>query len=277
MDDLYTPEINHAGAPTDSEAKTAAYDALKIKAILNQIRGRKSDGAPGKVPAILSMNFQALSVAQKTTGDGTWRRPSISWIRLSAGWSRNGRRMDRTLIVVSAKHGQSPIDRSALKIVDSQALGSAITAAAPAGVAQLTTDTVGLVWLKDGMQAEAVVIALNASKAALGIDHILSGVALRDQYGDPASDRRVPDLMVIPTQGVIYTEPTATKIAEHGGFSENDTHLALLVSAAGLQANRVDSPVSTTQVAPTLLSALGLDPNALRSVVQEGTAVLPLK
>ena len=287
VDDLYTPEINNATSPTGSEAQTAAYDALKVKAVLNQIGGKTSAGAAGQVPAIFGMNFQALSVAQKTTGYAAQGAPgpdvaaALDFVDASLGQMvaglKAGGLSGNTLIVVSAKHGQSPIDRSALKIVDNKALAAAITAAAPAGIAQLTTDSVGLVWLKDGKQADAVATALTANRAALSIDHVLSGAALKAEYGDPATDSRVPDLVVIPTQGVIYTKPTATKIAEHGGFSEDDTHVALLVSAPGLQAGTVSTPVSTTQVAPTLLSALGLDPQALQAVVQEGTPVLPLK
>jgi hypothetical protein len=37
----------------------------------------------------------------------------------------------------------------------------------------------------------------------------------------------------------------------------------------------VTTPVETMQVAPTILKALGLDPNSLQSVVEEGTEVLP--
>ena len=36
------------------------------------------------------------------------------------------------------------------------------------------------------------------------------------------------------------------------------------------------SPVETTQIAPTILKLLGLDPNALRAVRIEHTRVLPL-
>jgi len=287
VDDLYTPEINNASAPTDSEAKTATYDALKVKAILNQIGGKTSAGAAGPVPAIFGMNFQALSVAQKTTGykaqgvPGPEVAAALDFVDASLGQMVAGLKVaglgSNTLIVVSAKHGQSPIDRSALKIVDSKALKAAVTAAAPAGVAQLTSDSVGLIWLNDGKQADAVAAALTANKTALSIDHVLSGAALKAQYGDPASDSRVPDLVVIPTQGVIYTKPTATKIAEHGGFGEDDTHVALLLSATGLPGTTVNTPVMTTQVAPTLLSALGLEPKMLQAVQQEGTAVLPLK
>jgi hypothetical protein len=38
---------------------------------------------------------------------------------------------------------------------------------------------------------------------------------------------------------------------------------------------RVTWRVSTTQVAPTVLASLGLDPTLLQAVVREGTSVLP--
>jgi hypothetical protein len=37
----------------------------------------------------------------------------------------------------------------------------------------------------------------------------------------------------------------------------------------------VNTPVETTQVAPTVLRALGLEPSQLQSVQMEGTPVLP--
>ena len=49
----------------------------------------------------------------------------------------------------------------------------------------------------------------------------------------------------------------------------------MLLSHPSLDAKTVTSPVETMQVAPTILKALGLDPNALQSVVMEGTEVLP--
>jgi hypothetical protein len=49
----------------------------------------------------------------------------------------------------------------------------------------------------------------------------------------------------------------------------------MLLSHPSLDAKTVTSPVETMQVAPTILKALGLDPNALQSAVMEGTQVLP--
>jgi len=71
-------------------------------------------------------------------------------------------------------------------------------------------------------------------------------------------DVRVPDIVVIPNLGTIYTE--STSLGAQGGFSEEDTHVALLVSSPGLKARVIKTPVETTQIAPTILRALGLNP-----------------
>jgi arylsulfatase A-like enzyme len=49
----------------------------------------------------------------------------------------------------------------------------------------------------------------------------------------------------------------------------------LLVSKPSFSSATVDTAVETAQIAPTILSALGLDPDALQAVQKEGTQVLP--
>ena len=95
------------------------------------------------------------------------------------------------------------------------------------------------------------------------------------QFNDPATDPRAPNIVVIPRPGVIYASKTATKIAEHGGFSDDDTHVLLLVASPHLEPGVLKTPVQTTQIAPTILSVLGLDPQALQAVQMEKTQVLP--
>ena len=68
VDDLYTPEITNAPGfdNTVSVVCTAQNDALKVRAVLNQIHGLTHDGTKKVgVPAIFGMNFQAVSVGQK--------------------------------------------------------------------------------------------------------------------------------------------------------------------------------------------------------------------
>jgi arylsulfatase A-like enzyme len=82
----------------------------------------------------------------------------------------------------------------------------------------------------------------------------------------------------ISVEGIVYASPTATKLAEHGGFKEEDTHVPLLVVLPGGEedgARVLTEPVKTAQIAPTILIALGLDPDALDAVRAEGTQPLP--
>lgn len=80
--------------------------------------------------------------------------------------------------------------------------------------------------------------------------------------------------MVQPNVGVVYTG-SLKKQAEHGGFAHDDTNVMLLVAHPQLHRRTVTSFVETTQVAPTILRILGLDPESLDAVRKEGTPVLP--
>ena len=144
-------------------------------------------------------------------------------------------------------------------------------------VAQMTTDDVGLIWLKDQSKTASVVAAIEKNKEKANIKDVESYVTSKSkwQFNNPAVDSRVPDIVVIPNDGVVYTKP-GKKIAEHGGFSKDDTNVALLMSFAGIdKAEQNTTPVRTTQVAPTILKVLGLDPDALQAVQKEHTKVLP--
>jgi hypothetical protein len=114
-------------------------------------------------------------------------------------------------------------------------------------------------------------------QSAAGFQKILWGESLKLMTNDPIQDVRVPDIVVIPNFGNIYAEIPAdeTQIAAHGGFSEEDTHVALLVANPGLGTRMIKSPVETTQIAPTILGVLGIDPQGLQAVRMERTRTLP--
>jgi hypothetical protein len=69
------------------------------------------------------------------------------------------------------------------------------------------------------------------------------------------------------------------KREEHGGFSPDDTHVALIVSGGALPGNvlgtMVTADVQTKQIAVSALNALGLDAALLQGAVIEGTQGLP--
>jgi len=143
-------------------------------------------------------------------------------------------------------------------------------------VPQETADDVALIWLTDQTQLSTALAVLNADinhGNHARIQKIYAGDELKDQFGDPALGR-TPDIIIQPIPGTIYSGSTK-KIAEHGGFAEEDTHVLLVVSNPKLKGNVVNSTVENKQVAPTILKALGLEPQRLEAVRKEGTRVLP--
>ena len=65
------------------------------------------------------------------------------------------------------------------------------------------------------------------------------------------------------------------QIAEHCGGTVDDTNVALIVSNPALDHRTVSTHVGTEQVAPTILRALDLPPEALEAVRKEHTPTLP--
>ena len=288
VDDLFVPEINSAGEITSTAAKTAAYDDTKVAAIINQIDGKTSLGKDGVgVPAIFGMNFQAVSVGEKTVGyidaKGTptpelaeaIKHTDASIGKMVAELTAKGLDKD-TMVIIAAKHGQSAIDPAMKKIVDKKMIGKAVDGVAKDLVAQGTFDSVGLLWLSDHSKTADVIKVLTAMKDQVAIAEIYDAAKIAAVFGDASKDSRVPDIAILPNNGVIYTKPDAKKLAEHGGFGEDDTHVALLVSNPAMAATTMADPVTNMQIAPTILVALGLDPMALQSVKAEGTKVLPM-
>ncbi|WP_053063755.1 alkaline phosphatase family protein [Caballeronia mineralivorans] len=298
VDDLFLPEIgaNYEGLSnvkakeiTGSLPRTEDYDDMKGRVIVNEIDGLTHDGKKRSVvPTVFGLNLQAVNVAQKIYGyknaDGDLTAGVDRAIghtdqligRFVSELERQGLR-DDTLIIVTAKHGNGPIDTSLLNKIDVRKLESVVDKAAPGALAQLTTDYGALIWLNNTSATPAVSAALRANADTLGIADVVSGERLALRFPSPSRDSRTPDIVVVSRNGVIFTPPGDGKLAEHGGFHDDDTRVALLVSNPHLaaQGQQVTYPVSTTQVAPTILAALGLPVNALQAVAQEGTPVLP--
>ena len=287
VDDLFVPEINSNDDITAKAANTEAYDDTKVAAVLNQIDGKSSAGKDGAgVPAIFGMNFQAVSVGEKTVGyidaKGTpqpeladaLKHTDASIGKMVAELAAKGLDKD-TLVIIGAKHGQSSIDPAQHKIVDKELIGAALDSVKKDLGAQITMDSVALIWLSDQSKTADAVKALEAIKDKASISEVWGADKITAVFGDASKDSRVPDIAVLPANGVIYTKVGAKKLAEHGGFGEDDTHVGLLVSMPSMAAITVADPVTNMQVAPTIIKALGLDPMALQSVKAEGTKVLP--
>jgi len=115
---------------------------------------------------------------------------------------------------------------------------------------------------------------IDTNALPLFVDETMGGNELKLRFNDPLKDSRTPDIIVRPNYGTIYTGSTA-KNMEHGGFGYSDTGVGLLVSNPSITTKVLKTPVATSQVAPTVIKYLGLDPNSLNSVKAEQTQVLP--
>jgi hypothetical protein len=287
---------------TDSFQNIRCYDHLKVQAVLNWIKGKTHDGTTSApVPNLFGMNFQAVSVGQKLvepsisqTGGyvdalGTPSTELLGEIQfadtsigeLIAELQKQGL-YDSTLIIITAKHGQSPVDISALlRIPADNALDeppSQILSPAGVGlglpVAQADEDDISMLWLTDQTQTTADVATLMANRALFGGGEIFAGNSLKLSFPDPLVDSRVPDIIVAPNVGVVYTGHQL-KVSEHGGFAYDDRNVLLIVSNSNYSPSTYTGTVETRQVAPTIVQALGYLPSALQAVQQEGTEVLP--
>ena len=101
---------------------------------------------------------------------------------------------------------------------------------------------------------------------------ILAEIGGKDHTG--STDVRTPDLIVKLKLGVLYAAKD-NKAGEHGGASDDDRKVLLLVAGGEIGPAVVDDPVETRQIAPTALTALGLGADRLDAVRAEMTAALP--
>lgn len=259
------------------------------------------------------MNFQAVSTAQKLpasggrpggyenggTVPGPVLRSALDAVdgRIAAFRAELARRglTGSTAIILSAKHGQSPTDPQALTRVDDGAvidgLNKAWAAAHPQAkplVAFSVNDDALQLWFSDRSQAAAdfaasylrshpvtggTITGAPRTLQASGTLKIYAGRATARLFGTTARDERRPDLFATVQHGVVFTGGKG-KIAEHGGGDPQDRHVPLVIAMPGAHSRTYVRPVETTQIAPTILRLLGLDPSALQAVAREHTRPL---
>jgi hypothetical protein len=200
-----------------------------------------------------------------------------------------------TTIIVTAKHGQSPQDPNKLITVQDGPIITAINAAwqqtHPANAKLIVAGTDDDLWqsyLSDNSQAACDFVKtylwdhtaqgydVNENPVTVqhsGLAQIWAGADAAQFFGVPVDNGRYPDVFGKVEEGIVYAKPT--KLAEHGGMNTGDRHVLMVVSGPGIPSQVDPASVETTQVAPTILALLGLDPNKLTAVQVEGTQVLP--
>jgi hypothetical protein len=297
-------DMTNTSSWTNSFQNIQCYDALKVDALLREIAGKTHNGRPARIPAVYGMNFQSVyfgeSLSEPGVANGGYldaaATPSsellqeIEFVDASLGdivaALKNSGTYNDTLLIITAKHGDSPIDPN-LYVADGTNTPATILATDgyipysesplnPTGIGA-TEDDVSVLWLNPGSSIPNAVQILENNAAAIGLGEIYYGPTLALNYGvgglGPGLDPRTPDIIVTPNVGVTYSSDP-TMIGDHGGFAHDDTNVIMLVANPSFSAQTVYSSSMTTQVAPTILQALGFDPQALDAVRIEGTPVL---
>ncbi|HEV2374696.1 MAG TPA: alkaline phosphatase family protein [Streptosporangiaceae bacterium] len=300
---------------TKDNAATMQYDTYKVQAVLNWIDGLNHQGTQHVgVPAIFGMNFQTVSTAEKLpTSDGltggylpggTTPGPllvrALNYINTEVAMMvseiHKQRLTGSTAIIISAKHGQSPTDPATVARVPDSPILSAINTAWAAthpsnpNLVVFSTDDDGmLLWLSDRSQTacnfvKSYLLSHDAAGNNIsgnpitvqssGLRAVFAGAASAKLFGVPVSDPRHPDVVGYAQHGVVYTGGQS-KIAEHGGADMQDRNVPILVMVPGSSHGSVKTSVETTQIAPTILTLLGLNPNQLQAVQIEHTQALP--
>jgi len=284
---------------------TEAFDDLRVQSVINEIDGKDHTGTTSVgVPVLFGMNFQALNAAKKDSLGGGYAddlgTPNAALMDAlvhtddSIGHMvtelANQGLTSTTAIIITAKHGESSLDPSKRVIDTNSAIQNVLSkglpiAYPPSSIAKLTEKTAALIWLTNQNDTAGVagVLTQKANEQTLNIAQILSGESLKLLWPDPLTDPATPDIIVVPNLGVNF-EPTLNTAlpavqAEHGGINENEIHVPLLVVGGSTNANPINpgiirAAVSTTQIAPTILELLNLDPNALQAVRLENVEVL---
>ena len=252
--------------------------------------------------AQIAQRVEAVDLAAVAQGEIEFVDAAIGQM-VSALQSQN--LLDSTTIIITAKHGKSPIDpnrffpipgpsgtngTSPANILNAKGLVPDVEVAGPGP----TEDDISQLWLSPGNTtlsiaaiSDAVGVLENNAKTA-GIGQIFYSSSLETMFNAPGvptvngpccallpgGDPRTPDIVVAPNIGVIYTG-SSKKQEEHGGFAFDDTNVMLLVSNPSYQPRTVTTWVETPQIAPTILKLLGLNPTSLDAVRMEGTHVLP--
>jgi len=313
-----------------------AYDDVKVQAVINKIDGFSADGSrQSAVPTLLGLNFAAVEVAQRidvpkagylnaAADPKDLLQAALDHVDFSIGRILTELDLkhfiDKTLVVVTAKHGQAPIDGSKFRNETFAAPGlSGVNDPYPyVQAVDPTVDTPSsfvnpnsgrvtvtgghmqnsdssILWLQNQNNANVtnVVQALTnpATDTAIGATvrpqgsifstNVTAGAELVQTFGDAQSSTdllaaaRAPNVFIQPDLGVIYAGGF-DQLAAHAGGAQDDINVPLLISNPGI-VNHVSllQPVSTEQVAMTVLRALTLDGTKLNAAAAEGTTTLP--
>ncbi|HUI77801.1 MAG TPA: alkaline phosphatase family protein [Bryobacteraceae bacterium] len=219
VDDYYAPDINSNIVPLPGVLAANGFDCstlsnngndwttdfdsvkcndqLKVNAVLNWINGRTHLGnLGGQVPIVFGMDFQAVSVGEKLvigTRKGGYMDAAgtpttdmlneFKYVDAAIGQMVSALKaaglFSQTTIIITAKHGQSPIDTNRFFPIPgpsgsngmppSSILGPAFLPDSEINQIGSTEDDISLLWLSPGASVTNAVSLLESNATAAGL------------------------------------------------------------------------------------------------------------
>jgi len=268
------------------EACPSADDSERVTSVLRWIEGKDCTGhTDTAVPALFGLSLQAVAQAQAAPGMGyvdALGTPSAGLAKAFTSTDdaigqivtklKAAHLYDSTWICVASAYGQAPMDRRQLRVIPLERLDAVATAVKPGIDAHLSGGDLAMMWLSDKSMSTEVAKAFSLHAQALGIQAVITGPTLALTLNAPAKDSRMPDILLEPQPSVLWGNAA---LAGHGGLLDEDTHVPLLISGAQLTGRSDPTLVPTTQLAPLLLRALGMEKFDLQALHLEHSPALP--
>ncbi len=191
--------------------------------------------------------------------------------------------LKRTLFVITADHGMTPITRYVPDSIFNNAVKEAGTTAP-----SMAHNTATYIWLRD--QTKGAAVAANIIKVHdPGIQSVyyLSSVKNRVAYVrapglplpaavDAANQHLLrtlinshePNVVVLCRKGQTTSPPSAHWKADHGGATWGVQHIPLIIAGPGIRSNfQTPLPAQLEDIAPTVLTAMGVRPTGMEGHV----------
>ena len=269
--------------PSGKGLKAACDDAAGDRARVDALIGWIDEPT---VHALFGMSFTGIAESQRRVGylDGLGTpsqglAKALQELDDSIGRIvqelKAKRLFDSTWIVVAAPYAQSPVDRRQRTVIPLARLRKTADTTVPSGVVHISGGDVAMIWVLQTAQTDRLAKSLAADAMSLSIQDIYYGARLALTLNTPADDSRMPDIILQPRAGVSWGVRNERALMSHGGMLDQDTHVALMISGAQLTGRTDPTYVPTTQLAPLLLRALGMEKFDLRALHLEHSPALP--
>jgi arylsulfatase A-like enzyme len=200
--------------------------------------------------------------------------------------------LDQTLFVITADHGMMPITR----FVPSTLINNAITQAGTTAP-DIATSSADFIWLSDLTKAQAVAQNVaNLHDPGIQAAYYLTSVNGQAEYAAASGsglsqaaeaanqyllqsllNGHEPSVVVFGNEGASFSDPKTGWKADHVGNSWQSQHMPLILAGPGIRSGVVsNAPVQLDDVAPTVLTDMGVTPTGMEGHVLTDALEHPL-